>query len=104
MKNKRKKHNEKSLLPKIKKDIKDFCLKEEGSIDKETVVKMGLALALMATAFEQKAFADHTATMIHQNLFFEGAAYGSAADGPGGHHSGNTGHASHGSHGSHGQW
>jgi hypothetical protein len=67
-------------------------------------VKIGLALAMMAVAFEQKAFAGQTDVAVHQNLFFEGGAYGTSTPGPGGHHSALTGHASHSSHGSHGQW
>jgi hypothetical protein len=64
-------------------------------------VKIGLALAMMAVAFEQKAFAGQTDVAVHQNYFI---GPGDPTATGGGHHSGLTGHASHSSHGSHGQW
>lgn len=92
----KKKQKLQKLIPKLKKDITDFCLKEEGHIEKKMLAKLGIALAVMAVSLEQTAFAGHVSTALHENQFF--------TTGRGGHSSGMTGHGSHGSHGSHGQW
>lgn len=84
----RRKHNgnekKEKKIPKIKKDIKDFLLSEEGKITKKDLVKIGMGLAVLSLMFPSPAAAGHT------NAFF--------ASGQGGH----TSHSSHGSHGSHG--
>ena len=92
----KKKKTVKKVLPGLKKDIKDFCLKEEGRIDKKSMAKLGLALAMMSVALEKTVSAAHDQG-VHENYFTDSGTRS-------GHHSGNSAHSSHGSHGSHGQW
>lgn len=78
-------------LPKIKTDIKDFLLNDEGKITKKNIFKMGMSLIAAGMLFTptQAMAADHT------NVFF--------STGRGGHNSHNS-HGSHSSHGSHNSW
>lgn len=81
-----KRKNSKLGLPKIKKDIKDFLLSEEGKMTRKDIAKLGISLAALSLFLPAEGFAQHT------NTFF--------ATGQGGHTS-HSSHASHGSHGSH---
>ncbi|HAJ56632.1 MAG TPA: hypothetical protein DCL35_02555 [Candidatus Omnitrophica bacterium] len=93
-KNKKKR---KKLMPKIKKDILDFCFSEEGKISKKTVAKLGLTMAMLSASVKALE-ACHGSGTSTANAFFSA--------GQGGHQSGTThaSHPSHTSHGSHGQW
>lgn len=94
------KHSKK-LLPKVKKEIKDFCFSEEGRISKRTLVQLGLTLAMFGVAIDP-VLAHHSSAgpVTHANTLF--------ATGQGGHssatHTSHSSHPSHTSHGSHGQW
>ena len=77
-------------LPKIKTDIKDFLLNDEGKITQKNIFKMGMSLIAVGMLFTPtQAMAQHT------NTFF--------STGRGGHNSHNS-HGSHSSHGSHGSY
>ncbi len=61
---KRKKGHIKNKIPKIKKEIKDFLLEDEGKISKKSVVTMGITLAVLAmTVNPHPAYAGHTNTV-----------------------------------------
>ena len=92
----KKNKKQKKLIPQLKKDLSDFCVKEEGKIEKKMLAKLGIALAMLAVSFEQTSYADHANYDLHSNVF--------RTSGRGYHESGITNHGSHGSHGSHGQW
>tara|TARA_Y100000310_G_C20001758_1_gene498837 strand:+ start:213 stop:476 length:264 start_codon:yes stop_codon:yes gene_type:complete len=78
-------------LPKIKKDVNAFLVGEEGKISKQSLMKTGAMLTLVAaTAEDVAAHGSHTNSMSLGWSSFE--SQGSHAD----HYS----HASHGSHGS----
>lgn len=89
----------KKKLPKIKKDIKDFLLSEEGKISKKNIAKLGISLAILAMTLQpQSAQAQHSSHSSHSNTFF--------SSGRGGHSSAtvhSSVHANHGHHGS-GGW
>lgn len=105
----------KRLFPKIKKEIKDFLLSEEGKISKEKVAKLGIAASVLAMMFQSdNVSAGHSSSVPHssgaqphQNVFFSERRGGHNSGIP---HASHPNHASHGSHGSHsshsshGQW
>ncbi len=74
---------------KVRKDIKEFLLSEEGKITKKDIAKIGTGLALVSMLF-----APESAPAAHANSFY--------TTGQGGHvsHSSHGSHASHASHGS----
>lgn len=74
----------KRRIPKIKKDIKDFLLSEEGRISKKNVAKIGISLALLSTMIDPKS-----ANAQHQNVWL-------TPNPPGGHVSNHTNHSNHG--------
>lgn len=92
----------KRLLPKVKKEIRDFCFSEEGQISKKSIIRMGLTLTILGVAIGPVQ-ANHNSAVLpatHNNAFF--------STGQGGHssatHASHASHPSHTSHGSHGQW
>ncbi len=92
-------------LPKVKKEIRDFLLSEEGKITKKDIAKLGLSFATIAMMFgssEMPAAAQtHTSSpTTHTNTFVDAGHISSVHAS----HSSHSSHASHGSHGSHGQW
>lgn len=84
----------KKKLPKIKKDLKDFLLSEEGNVSKKSIAKLGLSLAILGMMLEpQTAQAAHTSHSSHSNRFFTA--------GQGGHRSATTHTNTHANHSSH---
>lgn len=83
----------KNKLPQIKKDIKDFLLKEEGKIVKKDIVKIGISVAVLGMVLKPT-----DVSAAHSSSIF--------TSGRGGHtsHSSHSSHSSHGSHGSTGGW
>lgn len=80
----RKNGREKKSLPKIKKDIKDFLLSEEGKISKKNIAKLGISLAVLGMMLQPEiSEAQHFSTCF--------------STGRGGHSSTHTNHANHGS-------
>lgn len=91
-----------SKLPKIKKDIKDFLLSEEGKITKKDITKIGMGLAVLSLTIPTSALAQG-----HGNSFFSAGQGGHTShDSHGSHgsHGSHAAHSQHGSHGSHGAW
>jgi len=102
---KNKSGDSKKLLPKVKKEIKDFCFSEEGRISKKSIIQMGLTLIILGIAIDpvQACHVNNALPNSHSNSLFP--------TGQGGHssathasHASHPSHTSHGSHGSHGQW
>ncbi len=91
------------IIPKLKKELKNFCFSEEANIDKKKVTKIGVMLAMLTMLFEQSGHTQttHNSSNPHTNSFF---VTGRGGHGSGGVHSSHNSHNSHGSHGSHGQW
>lgn len=81
-------------VPKLKNEIKNFLLSEEGKITKNNILKTGLLL----TALNAMLTPEEGLSQVHVNGFFDGP---NASGGLGGHTS-HTSHSSHGSHGAHG--
>ena len=79
----KKTNKHKKRVPKIKKDLKDFLLSEEGKISKKNVAKIGTSLAILGLMMDPKA-----ANAQHQNTWVGGP--------PGGHTSNHTNHGNHG--------
>jgi hypothetical protein len=50
----------KALFPNMRKDIKDFLLKEEGNMIKKDVVKMGIGLLIVSLGLKTAMKADPT--------------------------------------------
>jgi len=83
-------------LPKVKKEINDFLLSEEGKINKRNIAKIGISLAVLGLMLEpQSASASHTSHNSHNSALF--------SSGRGGHNSSTPHTNSHSSHGS-GGW
>ncbi len=78
----------KNKLPKIKKDIKDFLLSEEGKMAKKDIAKIGISLAFLSMVFNPTQAAGHGSGLADDSS-------------SGGHHYSHASHGSHGSHGSH---
>lgn len=77
----------KKMFPKVRKDIKDFLISEEGRVSEKQIARVALLLIYMSLmASPDQAMAQHS------NYMF--------TSGTGGHVS-HTSHASHGSHASH---
>lgn len=107
-------------IPKLKKKIHSFLIKEEGKISKKTIISVGTLITTIAASSLVSAGHSNTYTpdcsgvtappnsAAHGNIL--GLNYESAtAQGTHNHcietHSNShSSHASHGSHGSHGQW
>lgn len=100
----RNKKEPKQLLPKLKKELKNFCFSEEGKISKKSIAKIGFTLALLGNIFEsaEAHHGSHSQT-TNQNYFFP-TSRGGHASGAVVTHASHPSHTSHGSHGSHGQW
>lgn len=81
-----------SGFPRLKKDIDDFLLSEEGKITRKKIVRMGIGLAILAAAIPA------------EDAFSQTHSSGLLGAGRGGHssHTSHASHASHASHGSHG--
>lgn len=82
-------------LPRIKKEIKDFLLSEDGKISKRNIAKLGISLAILGMMLQpQSVQAGHSHSYNHSNTFF--------STGQGGHNSFTT-HDNHSNH-SRGGW
>lgn len=77
-------------MPKIRKEVQDFLISEEGKITKESVAKVGLSLLVLSMMVQAEDA--YPCSPVHTNYFY--------SSGRGGHYS-HTSHCSHGSHGSH---
>ena len=81
----------KNIFPKLKKDIADFCLKEEGNIEKKKLAKLGIALAILSIALDPGA----NAAMVHTSSGHDASDIHDShtiCEGTGGHYSAMTGH------------
>jgi len=87
----------KNKIPRIKKDIQDFLIAEEGTISKKSVIDTGLALALLTVFLgsqtqEASGQYPHTSGGTHTSLGGDPAETC---------HNQHSNHGSHGSHASH---
>ena len=87
----------KKLFPQLKKDIADFCLKEEGNIEKRKLARLGITLAIISVALEKNSSAQHQSHDSESHASFDNADHSShtVMVGNGGHYSAMTGHSSH---------
>ena len=74
-------------LPKLKKDIKDFLLSEEGKISKKDIAKIGISLAVLGLVLEP-----NTPAGAHSAVHFSNIVANSAR---GGHFSSHVNHSNH---------
>ena len=97
------KEKNESRLPPIKKQIKDFLLREEGKISKKNIAQIGISLAVLSAMFKPDSAqaASHSAHNNHNNALVTAGRGGHNSGTPHGSHGS---HGSHSSHGSHGQW
>ncbi|MDP1852669.1 MAG: His-Xaa-Ser repeat protein HxsA4 [Candidatus Omnitrophota bacterium] len=97
------KEKNESRLPRIKKQIKDFLLREEGKISKKDIAKIGISLAVLSAMFKPDSAqaASHASHNNHANALVTAGRGGHNSGTPHGSHGS---HGSHSSHGSHGQW
>lgn len=86
------------LIPDIKKEVRDFCLSEEGRISKKTLTKLGLTFVVLGATVTPAVACWHGHSYSHTNAFNSCT--------PGYHESyqPHVNHSAHTSHGSHGQW
>lgn len=85
----------KLLIPKIKKNLKDFMVENEGKISKKDVAKLGITLSMLGVmlgADADIASAGHGSHSQHTNTAGSGVV--EAGKGMGGHTSGVNPHAS----------
>lgn len=95
-------------IPKIKKKISSFLMKEDGKISKDALVKTGVLLSVAAMAALKTAEAGcppnkHGDYWTEHNEHCNELSLGYASETAAGtHQHGHGSHSSHGSHGSHG--
>ena len=73
-------------LPKLKKDIKDFLLSEEGKISKKDIAKIGISLAVLGLVLEPSTPAEAHYS-VHASGFYTTQN--------GGHNSAHANHSNH---------
>lgn len=89
----------KNKIPRIKKDIQDFLIAEEGAISKKSVINTGLALVLLTTLLGSQIQEASGVASLHNS----GGVHTSSGGSPGETctHNQHTNHGSHGSHDAH---
>lgn len=64
------KKKDKKKIPQLKKDIKDFLIKEEGNIVKKDVVKVGMSLLMLGVGLKAGMEADEAKALLCDKCMF----------------------------------
>ncbi|MFA6912944.1 MAG: hypothetical protein WCQ61_07495 [Proteiniphilum sp.] len=89
-----------SKIPKIKKNINDFLIQEEGSIDKKKAINMGISALILGSAFYGTTIEAHNSFLLNNSDF--GQHFSSDGTSAASYHTSNliniTDHGEHSSH------
>lgn len=78
----RKAMRKKAKLPRIKKNVKDFLLSEEGKVSKKNIAKLGISLTALGMALRpESAQAQHMSLLLPENHTSSHANHGAHGSG-----------------------